>query len=63
MSEQRLNRQGEGGGFSGAGLGSADKILSGENDGESTKLDGGWLSKTHRLHAAHEFGRKVKIVK
>src|SRR5438270_11416573 len=63
MSEQRQNRKREGGGFSGAGLGGADQIFAGENNGEGAKLDRGRLGKTHRLHAAHHFERKVEIVK
>src|SRR5437868_13176337 len=62
MSEQRQNRKREGSGFSGAGLGGADQIFAGENNGEGAKLDRGRLSKTHRLHAAHHFGRKVEII-
>src|SRR5438874_1879488 len=62
MSEQRQNRKREGSGFSGTGLGGADQILAGENNGEGAKLDWGGLSEAHRLHTAHHFGRKVEII-
>src|SRR5437868_8291038 len=62
MSEQRQNRKREGSGFSGPGLGGADQILAGENNGEGAKLDWGGLSEAHRLHTAHHFGRKVEII-
>src|SRR5205823_13017816 len=50
MSEQRQNRKREGSGFSGTGLGGADQILAGENNGEGAKLDWGGLSEAHRLY-------------
>ena len=62
MSEQRQNRKREGGGFSGAGLGGADQIFAGENNGESAQLDRGRFGKTHRLHAAHHFSGKIEIL-
>ncbi len=36
----RQNRKCESGGFSGAGLGGANQIFAGENNGEGAKLDG-----------------------
>ena len=58
----RQNRQSESGGFSGTGLGGADQIFAGENNGEGAKLDGRWLGETHRLHAAHDFRGKIEIM-
>src|SRR5437016_11283498 len=63
MSKQRQNRKCEGGGFASAGLGGADQILAGENNGEGAKLDRGRFGKTHCLDAAHHFSRKIEIVK
>ena len=62
MSKQRENRKREGSGFSGAGLGGADKIFAGENDGESAELNRRGLGKTHCLDAAHHFRRKTEII-
>ena len=62
VSEQRQNRQRESGGFSGAGLGGADQIFAGENNGEGAKLDRGRFGETHRLHAAHHFRGKIEII-
>jgi hypothetical protein len=62
MSEQRENRKREGSGFSGAGLGGADQIFAGENNGEGAKLDRGRFGEAHRLHAAHHFSGKIEII-
>ena len=62
MSEQRQNRKRESSGFAGAGLGGADKIFAGENDGEGAQLDRGRFGEAHRLRPAHHFGRKVEII-
>jgi hypothetical protein len=62
VTEQRQNRQSEGGGFSGAGLGGADKIFAGENEGKSAELNRRGLGKTHCLHPAHYFKRKTEII-
>ena len=62
MSQQRQNRKRESSGFAGAGLGGPDQIFAGENDGEGAQLDRGRFGEAHRLHPAHHFGRKVKII-
>ena len=58
----RENRKSEGRGLSGAGLGGADQIFAGENNGEGAKLDGRRFGETHRLHAAHDFRGKIEIL-
>ena len=62
MSEQRQNRKRESRGFAGAGLGGADQIFAGENNGEGAKLDRRRLGEAHRLHAAHHFRGKIEII-
>ena len=62
MSEQRQNRKRERSGFAGAGLGGADKIFAGENEGKSAELNRRGLGKTHCLHAPHYFRRKIEII-
>ena len=62
MAEQRQDGKRERRGFAGAGLGGADQIFAGENDGKGAELDRRRFGKTHRLRPAHYFGRKVEII-
>jgi hypothetical protein len=55
MTQHRQNREREGSGLSGAGLGGADEVFAGEDDRKRAQLDRCGIDKSHRLHAVHDF--------
>ena len=62
MAEQGQNGQSERRGFASPGLGGADEIFAGENNGKSAKLDRRRFGETHRLRPAHDFRREPEII-
>ena len=59
FAELGKDRQGERGGFAGAGLRAADDVLAGQNQWYGAELDGGRIDVSHRLHALKNDGRKA----
>ena len=63
LCKQSEDRKSECCGFAGARLRSADQIFPGQNNRKGTKLDWGWLDKSHRLRSPHNIWRKSEIIK
>jgi hypothetical protein len=53
-------RQGEAGGLAGAGLGGAQKIFAGEDDGDGLRLDGGGNGVALLGDSAEQLGAKAE---
>ena len=62
-AEEGQDRQREGGGLPGAGLGRGDEVLAREHDRYGAQLDRRGLRVPHGLHSAQEVGRQVKFCK
>jgi hypothetical protein len=57
------DRQGERGGFAGAGLGRGDEVAAGKDDGNGPQLDGRGIRVTGSLDTAHDWLGKVECFK
>jgi hypothetical protein len=54
--------EGEGGSFSGAGLGLSEDITAGEQEGDSAGLDGGWVGVSGGLDGVEEWFGEAELI-